>query len=183
MNARKTALSIAAVCLCTLAIVGLGGCAQKAKPASTMQVSPTTNLPSGTIGGLELVSVSTLPMGSKADVDGWVAGGQTADAAPTLKQGSYKPIVTSKDLTKAAIVVGSSNGMATKDAVLTFSAAGAKKLSAATTGHAGDSLALLIGGKLVDVITFNDAITDGTLTISGSGGATDPIEKAIQPAL
>jgi hypothetical protein len=183
MNARTTARLFGALTI-ALVVAALGsGCSQQAtKAPSPTPVVAVTNLPSGTLPGVEFVDVESLPMGQKADVHGWEAGGNSFEEAPTLKAG-YKPVIDTTGVQHAEVTTGSSNGIAIKEVTLQLNPAATKTLATYTTKNVGGSVLVVLNGHVVFEVPIKDPIVDGKVLLSGDPAATDELIAAIVPGL
>lgn len=188
MKARTTVRLFAALTIALL-VTTSAGCAQTPKKASSIPIQTAQTLPSGTIAGLELIDIASLPMGEKADFDGWQAQGGTPATAPTFKRGSYKVVADSAHLSTAVAATSTANGIAVKTLTLQFDAAGTKALAtyttsgaAAQTGAADPTIAVLLDGKVLTALPNNGPISDGSVQISGDQDAVEALIKAIAPS-
>jgi hypothetical protein len=187
MKARTTVRLFAALTIALLVSTLAAGCAQTPKKASSIPIQTAQTLPSGTIAGLELIDIASLPMGEKADFDGWQAQGGTPATAPTFKRGSYKVVAGSAHLSTAVAATSTANGIAVKTLTLQFDAAGTKALAAFTGSAAAQAggvdpiIAVLLNGKVLTALPNNGPITDGSVQISGDQDAVETLIKAIAP--
>jgi preprotein translocase subunit SecD len=170
-----------ALILAALICISVAGCSQQPKTPSLPLQEPEV-LPSGTVPGIEFVSVASLPMGQKADVDGWQAGGASLDSAPTLKPGTYTPVLATADVAKATVSTGTANGIAQKLVTFTMTAEGTQKLAAYSAAHGGDSLLIVVGGKAFAEIAVSQPMTDGKLVTGDNPAVTEALSKAIVAA-
>jgi hypothetical protein len=181
MNARKAA-SIVCLVACALAVVLVAGCGSAKPKTQGLPIQKSTSLPSGTMPGVEFVGEATVPMGERANIDGWQATGALVDSAPTLKAGSYKPIADSGDLAVVSVQTGTSNGIAQKVIVFTFTPAGAKKLANYATTHPDDSIAIVLKRKVIVMQDVSAGISNGVITVSGDPRVAAVLEAAVTPA-
>jgi hypothetical protein len=181
MNARRLAAIIGLV-VCALALTFSAGCSSSQPKTQGLPIQKSVELPSGMMPGVEFVGTSTLPMGEKANIDGWQASGGALASAPTLKAGSYKPVAIADDLAVVSTQAGSANGIAQKVVVFTFTPEGAKKLADFASSHPDDQLAIVLNGKVLVVQNVGTSMADGVITVSGDQDVTQVLESAIRSA-
>lgn len=181
MTARTAARWFTALAIIVGVSAGSVGCSAGAsKPTAPLQ-EPVASLPSGTIPGLELVDVASLPMGEKANIDGWQAGGAAQESAPKLKAKTYKPIAASAHLLSAEVSTDTANGIALKVVLLTFDPTGTKALATYSAKHVGGSFAVVVKGQVIDVLQVSQPITDGKVLDTTSPAVTEALAGAIVP--
>jgi hypothetical protein len=199
MNARRTAWLALALCLALTLTMPLVGCGKKeaawtARPStSTAAYGSSTPFskvkeqtpPSGRIKYFELVVQSSLPTARRVEIDAWGSGRMLHDKEITLVAGSYKPIVTSSDLTTATVVEETQDSalgsLALEDIKLNFSPAASKALAAVTKSRVGDVLLVVIRNKVLGAYKIDAPVENGQITLTTRSAATDQIRDSISP--
>ena len=182
MNARTAARLFAALAIASAVSATASGCASPpAKPSEIPIQQAVVSLPSGTIPGLEFVDVGSLPMGQKANIDGWEAAGATLDSAPTLVPKTYKPVIGPARLQVADVATDTSNGIALKVVKLTLDPAGTKAFAAYTAKHIAGSYAIAVNGKVLALMAVREPVTNGQILVSNDPAVTEELANAIVP--
>jgi len=176
---------VAVLMAAVLMLISLSGCAPKAGgPAqSADSQTPVTAAKTvrGALPGLQVVPVSTLRKSDQQAVAAWTAAGQPPAQLPTLKPGTYKPLIDGHVL-EANESVGSDNGIAVSVIGVQFDPAGTQLLADYTAAHVGESLAVVLDGQVVTAADVRESITQGQLQITGAQETMDLVAKNIIPA-
>jgi preprotein translocase subunit SecD len=177
--------AMAALLAAMLVLFAVTGCSSGKKDdtprggAETPIVAP--QLVRGALPGAQVVAVATLPRTDQQAIASWLADDTPADQSPTLSPGSYKPLIDGHVL-EASREVGNNDGIAVPLVVLTFDPQGMQMLADFASAHVGETVAVVLGGRVVMATKIADANTRGKLELTGPRETMDAIAKSIVPA-
>ena len=186
MAAQLSTGRTARVCLAAalaLALVGVAGCSGGSGAGSATSSTPVAapKVIRGALPGLQVVAVSKLGKTDQRAIEMWQLAGESPDNLPTLKAGTYTPLVDGHVL-EASEDTSSANGIAVSVITVHFDPEGTRLFTDATTANAGQKLALVLNWRVVLAPTVQDPITTGQIVINGSPEIVDLVANAIVPA-
>ena len=186
MAAQLSTGRTARVCLAAalaLALVSVAGCSGGSGAGSATSSTPVAapKVIRGALPGLQVVAVSKLGKTDQRAIEMWQLAGESADNLPTLKAGTYAPLIDGHVL-EASVDTSTANGIAVSVVTVHFDPEGTRLLTDATTANVGSKLAVVLNGRVLLAPTVQEPITTGQIVISGSAGIVDLATGAIVPA-
>lgn len=162
----------------------LTGCSKAAPQTTALSPDKVAQVPDtrGTIPGLELVDVSSLPTDVGRPIGYWADGGSKPENQPRLKKGSYKPILNSDHIAQAELTVAEMDGINQPALLLTFDPAGTKIFGDYATANVGKQMAVVLNGLVLGVPTVEPLTVPGQLQLNLGSDQMNAAKAAIVPA-